>query len=304
MKRKVILILAWIFIISGIAYKANSCWQYNQMQHNGHLEIQTRIRFSRFVTYAQTWWPLNRPPRGIPDICLHILQAQSPSDQDDYDLHYEFGSSIERGVLLDDWGRPACLEILSPENYQLISSGPNGKYEKGEGDDILYEFNPHPWGDYGHLRDAYYLRSIDQINVYNINQTDLKNKSLAKATIVALKKNPPVEIDIQLFRDCMSRAYWNTDFYDWKDGYASVVHFPDGKEKIFFLSRTGNYIRIPHAGDYVIAPEKLKKWQTYLKEKVWPKLDSLPKIDPNPKPPSSSHGNNSISYRFPNSPAA
>ena len=46
------------------------------------------------------------------------------------------------GSFLDGWGNPIRLVVESTHNYRFISFGPNGKDENGQGDDIVYDFDP------------------------------------------------------------------------------------------------------------------------------------------------------------------
>lgn len=43
-------------------------------------------------------------------------------------------------LLIDSWRNPITLTARSPHNYRFLSAGPNGKYESGEGDDIVHDF--------------------------------------------------------------------------------------------------------------------------------------------------------------------
>jgi len=53
----------------------------------------------------------------------------------------------ELQAVMDAWGNPAELVVLSPHQYRFISAGPNGKFEQGKGDDVIYDFDPLELGD-------------------------------------------------------------------------------------------------------------------------------------------------------------
>ena len=57
-----------------------------------------------------------------------------------FQLKSLYDSTVGTGVFRDAWGNPVRLEITNKNKYILISAGPNKKYEKGLGDDIIYEF--------------------------------------------------------------------------------------------------------------------------------------------------------------------
>jgi hypothetical protein len=56
------------------------------------------------------------------------------------DLSFIFSSS---GEIIDRWGNPLVLIINSPNEYILISWGPNEKFDGGRKDDIVYKFDPY-----------------------------------------------------------------------------------------------------------------------------------------------------------------
>jgi len=57
------------------------------------------------------------------------------------------------GLFLDGWKRPIVLFVESDTVLGLGSSGPNGRWEQGEGDDIVVRFEAHgvPTGPAGEL---------------------------------------------------------------------------------------------------------------------------------------------------------
>ena len=46
------------------------------------------------------------------------------------------------GSFIDGWGNPIRLVVESTHNYRFISFGPNGRDEDGQGDDMVYDFDP------------------------------------------------------------------------------------------------------------------------------------------------------------------
>jgi len=47
-----------------------------------------------------------------------------------------------KSYVLDYFGNPINLVIKDKHHYVFISSGPDGRYEEGKGDDIICEFDP------------------------------------------------------------------------------------------------------------------------------------------------------------------
>jgi hypothetical protein len=92
------------------------------------------------------------------DVCAatHNSGEQPPAEIDSVmrflDRHFpgrlEYLNTTQRlfdpttGSMVDSWGNPVKLVVMTPHEYRLISCGPNGKQESGDGDDIVYEFDP------------------------------------------------------------------------------------------------------------------------------------------------------------------
>ncbi|MHC4665740.1 MAG: hypothetical protein ACYS9T_07260 [Planctomycetota bacterium] len=92
------------------------------------------------------------------DVCAATRNSgeQPPADIDSVmrllDRHFpgrlEYLNTTQRlfdpatGSMVDSWGSPVRLVVMTPHEYRLISFGPNGKQESGEGDDIVYDFDP------------------------------------------------------------------------------------------------------------------------------------------------------------------
>ena len=50
---------------------------------------------------------------------------------------------INNDIIYDIWENPIRLKVKSPSRFTFISSGPNGRFEEGKGDDIQYTYDPH-----------------------------------------------------------------------------------------------------------------------------------------------------------------
>jgi hypothetical protein len=83
------------------------------------------------------------PPRSMSSL-LNWLDTYSP----DWRLwcerqEYRFDPNNEK--LLDRFGSPIELIVKSSKEYVFVSAGPNKKYDNGQGDDIVYSFNPYEY---------------------------------------------------------------------------------------------------------------------------------------------------------------
>lgn len=53
----------------------------------------------------------------------------------------------ENKKVIDRWGNPVRLAVISAHHYRFISAGPNGKHQDGRGDDIVHDFDPWEFAD-------------------------------------------------------------------------------------------------------------------------------------------------------------
>lgn len=77
------------------------------------------------------------------DLCAIIEQLNEQVDPERLERMYWYSDvDIPSGVYADSWGTPIKLVVKSPRDYALVSFGANMKDDGGEGDDIVYSFNP------------------------------------------------------------------------------------------------------------------------------------------------------------------
>jgi hypothetical protein len=86
-----------------------------------------------------------RVVKGSPptDIRALVVDFFDPTDVDTRSYWHSRGWLVSQtNSLIDHWRNPLRLVAESPRHYQFISSGANGKDENGQGDDIVYDFDP------------------------------------------------------------------------------------------------------------------------------------------------------------------
>lgn len=75
-----------------------------------------------------------RPPKNIESLSEYL---RSHMDYRDFGWF-----EPNTGVIIDSWGTPVSLVVKTPEEYTFISAGSNRKNENGNGDDLVYTFDP------------------------------------------------------------------------------------------------------------------------------------------------------------------
>lgn len=129
-------IYVWIFDIGGIRMK--TCVE-------GHKEANT---YNELCLVAKNIIITNLDADEKSPMEMYSLMKWLDTyslDWKDWRNEFEDWFDPNTGTLIDRWGTPIELQVKSPREYVLISSGPNHKFENGKGDDIVYSFNPYEY---------------------------------------------------------------------------------------------------------------------------------------------------------------
>ena len=93
------------------------------------LEVQLQARLVKSL-----------PPADIRALTVDFFDS---TETDILEHFFDQGWLIrETNLLVDRWRNPLRLVAESTRQYKFISSGANGKDEEGQGDDIVYYFDP------------------------------------------------------------------------------------------------------------------------------------------------------------------
>jgi hypothetical protein len=108
----------------------------------GHYIANTRSNMHQFGLMVQfvAEESESQPPNNLKALLGYI---------EEFDAAYirmmvesEIGIDPNAGSFFDPSGNPIKLVVNSPNDYVFISPGPNHKDENGQGDDIVYQFDP------------------------------------------------------------------------------------------------------------------------------------------------------------------
>lgn len=100
---------------------------------------RTLMMFEDLAIVTRTVADESKEPPQEMDLLLDYLQKEFPLKE--YIRSAEAFDPVS-GALLDAWGNPTWLVVESPKLYKFVSAGPNGIDDGGQGDDIVYQFNP------------------------------------------------------------------------------------------------------------------------------------------------------------------
>jgi len=124
-------------------------WRFWYAQYDtGHRRAKTLSMFMSLSTEIciAVEQSGQKPPKEISAVIPYLREQFPWLDKLDNDKYlWKPGLGIilnERGIPIDEWVNPVELVVLSKQRYRFISAGPNGKFEQGKSDDIVYEFNP------------------------------------------------------------------------------------------------------------------------------------------------------------------
>ena len=96
--------------------------------------LKTRNRMRTLAVYAETadLTPANEPT----DQVITVLNLLDTGNWESFET-----ARIETGHILDNWGNPIILKEVAtdPLRVVFVSCGPNGRYENGQGDDLVIE---------------------------------------------------------------------------------------------------------------------------------------------------------------------
>ena len=85
-------------------------------------------------------WSGEEPPSEMRSL-MEFLQKHDSLLAEWPDLYTRW-LDWENKKLIDGWGNPVRLAVISPHHYRFISAGANGKDQDGRGDDIVHDFDP------------------------------------------------------------------------------------------------------------------------------------------------------------------
>jgi hypothetical protein len=129
-------LLAWIMV-----YHMNIGGIRRRIYTRGHKITKTLAGFRALALQicSATDVSQEQPPAEI-DSLMAFLYEHMPYLKDLQDVR--IWEDRRTGLVLDQWDNPIRLVVKSPHHYTFISPGPNGKYQEGRGDDIVYDFDP------------------------------------------------------------------------------------------------------------------------------------------------------------------
>ena len=134
----------WVLLFLAIFALVSACFFWFLERSGTHISppgplIHAKFRAIGIATQLIIADENKNPPEDI-DAFVQWLKAHS--EYLSTPIWEPLFKKSEEGALLDPWGNKIVLSVNSSKEYSLCSFGPNGKFEDGKGDDVVYLFNP------------------------------------------------------------------------------------------------------------------------------------------------------------------